>query len=259
VTIPYRVTPTLHVETPSRVFYHRYNEDGYGEHEDGRPFDGTGVGRAWPLLTGERGHHALLAGADPLPFLRAMATATSQGGLMPEQVWDTAPIPERGLFPGRPSGSAMPLIWTHAEFLKLLTATRTGRPIEWLESVAARYRRPRAIAVWHWRAATPLDRLPLGADLLVEEATPFVLHLGVDGWQQVRNLEARPVGLGQYGVRLDPGALGAATASLEFTRYFPEGNRWEGRDDQVRLEGRDQSPEPCCVMPPSTTTVVAVM
>jgi hypothetical protein len=86
-----------------------------------------------------------------------------------------------------------------------------------------------------------------------------VLHLGVDGWQQVRNLEARPVGLGQYGVRLDPGALGAATASLEFTRYFPEGNRWEGRDYQVRLEGRDQSPEPCCVMPPSTTTVVAVM
>jgi glucoamylase len=228
------VEALLRVETPGGAFYHRYNEDGYGEHEDGRPFDGTGVGRAWPLLSGERGHHALVAGADPLPFLRAMAAATSQGGLMPEQVWDAAPIPERGLFPGRPSGSAMPLVWAHAEFLKLLAATRTGRPIEWLESVAARYRRPRAIEVWHWRADTPLERLPLGAELLVEDVAPFVLHLGVDGWQRVHDLEAGPVGLGQYGVRLDPRALGA-TASLEFTRYLPEGGRWEGQDHGVRL------------------------
>jgi len=163
-----------------------------------------------------------------------MAAAISQGGLMPEQIWDAAPIPERGPFPGRPSGSARPLVWTHAEFLKLLTATRTGRPIEWLESVAVRYRRSRAIEVWHWRVDTPFERLPLGTDLLGEDVAPFVLHLGVDGWQRVRDLEARPVGLGQYGVRLDPRALDA-TASIEFTRYLPEGRRWEGRDHQVRL------------------------
>jgi hypothetical protein len=36
--------------------------DGYGEHADGRPFDGTGIGRAWPLLTGERAHYELAAG-----------------------------------------------------------------------------------------------------------------------------------------------------------------------------------------------------
>jgi glucoamylase len=186
------------------------------------------------LLTGERGHYALLVGADPHPFLRAMAAATSQGGLMPEQVWDAAPIPGRGLFPGRPSGSAMPLVWTHAEFLKLLAATRTGRPMEWLGAVAARCRQPRTIEVWHWRVDTPLDRLPFGADLLVEDAVPFVLHLGVDGWQQVRDIEARPAGLGQFGVRLDPRAFGARI-SIEFTRFFPEGLRWEGRDHQVGL------------------------
>ncbi len=27
----------------------------------GAPFDGTGVGRAWPLLTGERAHDELAA------------------------------------------------------------------------------------------------------------------------------------------------------------------------------------------------------
>ena len=44
---------------PAGPAYHRYNGDGYGEHEDGAPFDGTGIGRAWPLLAGERGHFAL--------------------------------------------------------------------------------------------------------------------------------------------------------------------------------------------------------
>ncbi len=56
----------LRVETPTGLFYHRYPEDGYGEHEDGHPFDGTGKGRAWPLLTGERGMAAFLLGEDPL-------------------------------------------------------------------------------------------------------------------------------------------------------------------------------------------------
>ena len=44
----------LKVDLPQGPVWRRYNEDGYGEHEDGRPLDGTGIGRAWPLLTGER-------------------------------------------------------------------------------------------------------------------------------------------------------------------------------------------------------------
>ncbi len=32
-----------------------FDDDGYGEHADGRPFSKTGIGRGWPLLAGERG------------------------------------------------------------------------------------------------------------------------------------------------------------------------------------------------------------
>ena len=71
--------------------------DGYGEAPDGSPFDGTGRGRAWPLLSGERGHYELSAGRDPLPYLRAMAAMTGRCGLIPEQIWDAAPLPERFL------------------------------------------------------------------------------------------------------------------------------------------------------------------
>ena len=60
----------LRTDTPNGPVWHRYSGDGYGEHDDGRAFDGTGIGRGWPLLTGERGHFELCAGNDPLPYLR---------------------------------------------------------------------------------------------------------------------------------------------------------------------------------------------
>ncbi|GEM86642.1 glycoside hydrolase family 15 protein [Meiothermus granaticius] len=233
------VEAMLRVETPSGPFYHRYNHDGYGEHHDGRPFDGVGVGRAWPLLSGERGHYALLAGEDPFPYLWAMAHTASLGGLLPEQVWDTAPIPERGLFPGRPTGSAMPLVWAHAEYLKLFLATQRGRPSEWLEAVAQRYPTPRPPEVLHWRGDAPYPAIPQGKTLLIEGAQPFTLRLGFDGWQGVQELKAAELGLGRYGVRLGP-ELWQNHRLLQFTRHFPGG--WEGRDYAVERSENDGRP-----------------
>ena len=56
-----------------------------------------------------------------------MTQMSGKGGLLPEQVWDSAAIPERGLYPGQPSGSAMPLVWAHAEYVRLLRSRRDGR------------------------------------------------------------------------------------------------------------------------------------
>ncbi|MCB1845215.1 MAG: hypothetical protein KDI09_19770, partial [Halioglobus sp.] len=110
----------LRVETPAGPGWHRYNEDGYGEHEDGSAYDGTGIGRLWPLLTGERGHYALLAGEDPQPYLATMCAMAGTGGMLPEQVWDVDLSRAEHPGAGRPTGSAMPLAWAHAEFIKLL-------------------------------------------------------------------------------------------------------------------------------------------
>jgi glucoamylase len=228
------VDATLRVDTPSGPAYHRYQLDGYGEHENGDPFDGTGVGRAWPLLTGERGYGALLVGDDPLPYLRAMTRMTGPGGLIPEQVWDSEPIPERYLFPGKPSGSAMPLVWAHAEFLKLLAAVH-GRRVELLESVLARYGRTRPEAdTWFWRHEVPVERLPAGRALVVEGARPFRVHFGWDGWQTLGDRESVPLGLARHGVRFEPGEL-AGRGSMEFTRFLHDESRWEGSDHAVRL------------------------
>ena len=71
----------LKVDTPHGACWHRYNNDGYGEHENGDPYDGTGIGRAWPLLTGERGHYEIAAGNmdEAKKHLKAMDSFANYG------------------------------------------------------------------------------------------------------------------------------------------------------------------------------------
>lgn len=228
------VDALLRVETPTGVFYHRYNEDGYGEHADGSPFDGTGIGRAWPLLSGERGHYALDAGDDPLPYLQSMLGSASEGGMIPEQVWDTTSIPARHLEPGRATGSAMPLVWAHAEFLKLALAAKRGAPIERLDAVAKRYRRARRPALVHWRDNSPCLHTPLGTPISIEASEPFELHFGHDGWKDAVDLPSAPGAFGLHGVRLDPKLIGALH-SIEFTRRFLGPRSWEQENWQVAI------------------------
>jgi glucoamylase len=228
----------LRVETPSGPLYHRYNEDGYGEHPDGSAFDGQGVGRAWPLLVGERGHLAMQAGEDPLPYLQTMWNCASAGGLLPEQVWDADPIPSQELVPGRPSGSAMPLLWSHAEFLKLLIARERGRPVEMLRSVEERYALPLPPApeAWHWRDEVPVLRLEAERSLLIEDRQPFTLHLGFDGWKGIEDRVAAAQPFGLWSVLLTASEL-ARHRELNFTRRF--GAVWEGADHAVTLGHSD--------------------
>ena len=232
------VDALLKVSTPSGDHYHRYNNDGYGEHEDGSAFDGYGIGRLWPLLSGERGHLALDAGEDPLEYLRAIANCASTGGLLPEQVWDTTALPERGLFPGRPSGSAMPLVWTHAEFLKLLVAREAGFPVERLRDVEARYASEQPAAEWRWRNETPVAELPPGRELVIESVVPFTLHCGWDGWNDAQDLQAVRGAFGLWLVRFQETEL-SERKTLEFTRRFETG--WEGTDHVVRLQHPPQA------------------
>jgi glucoamylase len=225
----------LRSDTPAGPVWHRYTGDGYGEHPDGGPFDGTGVGRGWPLLTGERGHYALAAGQDPLPFLEAMSAMAGSGGMLPEQVWDEQPLPELGLLPGRPNGSAMPLAWAHGEFVKLASSRALGRPFDRPESLWRRYRgEPPQPGTWVWTPGAPIGSVPFGKALLLLLPRSATFRLGNDGWSQVRELESRELGLGLYGVRLGAADL-ADFSSLEITWYWSEDGHWLGEDFRLRI------------------------
>ena len=91
------VDAVLKVETSYGPCWRRYNHDGYGQREDGEPYNGWGMGRAWPLLTAERGYYELAAGRDPGPYLGALENFSSGIGLIPEQIWDAPDLQSRHL------------------------------------------------------------------------------------------------------------------------------------------------------------------
>ncbi len=226
----------LKVQTPCGPCWHRYNEDGYGEHDDGSAYDGTGRGRAWPLLSGERGHYELCAGRDPLPYLETMARMASAGGMLPEQVWDSAPIPARGLAPGRPTGAAMPLVWAHAEYLKLAASRELKRPFDRPAAVWSRYRGERPqLRRLIWTEQAPLTQIPEGCALTIALRAPGAIRWGLDGWADARDQETRPSALGLHLLDIDTPRLHAGR-TLDFT--YRSGGDWVGQDFHVLVKPR---------------------
>ena len=231
------VDALLKVETPSGSTWHRYNDDGYGEHEDGSPFDGTGIGRGWPLLTGERAHYELAAGRiDAARRLLAMMEAfANEGGLISEQVWGAADIPERELYAGRPSGSAMPLVWAHAEYLKLRRSLRDGRLFDLPPQTAQRYLVEKAVSPrLLWRFNHRIRSLPAGKTLRIETLAATRIHWSADDWNRVQDLPSQDSGLGVHFTDLPTQAL-AAGARIAFTFHWLEADRWEGTDFDVLI------------------------
>lgn len=228
----------LKVDLPSGPCWHRYNADGYGEHDDGRPFDGTGVGRAWPLLTGERAHYELAAGnrngAEAL--LAALEGFASDGHMIPEQVWDAPDIAGRELFRGRPSGSAMPLAWAHAEHIKLLRSLSDGKVFDMPPQPRTRYQ-VQGISARHavWRFNNKCRRVSVGRILRIELLSQAMIHWSVDGWQSTCDSRAQDSGLGIWFADLDTSRL-AAGDSVVFTLYWPGDDKWEGVDYTISIE-----------------------
>jgi glucoamylase len=238
------VDRVLKVETPLGPCWRRYNHDGYGQANDGGPFLGTGVGRAWPLLTGERGHYELACQRDPLPYLHAMERFASTTGLLPEQIWDQPDRPDLHLHLGRPTTAAMPLVWAHAEYLEFLRSVADGRVFTLLPEVAERYGgRPRGLPRLEvWKAHHRPSHVACGPVLRIQCSEPFRLHWSADRWNTATDLESTVTGLGLHYAELStvdrPGGV------LTFTFYWPERESWEGQDYTVRIDGPLAPPLP---------------
>ncbi len=227
----------LKVETPTGPAWHRYNDDGYGEHEDGSPFDGTGIGRAWPLMTGERAHYELAAGRTDVArrLMKTLASFANSGGMISEQIWDAPDIPESELYFGMPSGSAMPLAWAHAEYVKLLRSLKDGHVFDMPECTQERYLRKRVdspLAVWRFNLKC--TKMQIGKTLRIETLASAVIHWSDDEWRTVRDTPTRDSGFGLHLVDLPTSSLPVG-AIVRFTFFWDTAGKWEGKDFAVAI------------------------
>jgi len=222
----------LKLDTPSGPVWHRYNDDGYGEHKDGSPFDGIGIGRAWPLLTGERAHYELAAGHkdEALHLLHTFEAFANEGGLLPEQIWDDKDIPEKELFFACPSGSAMPLVWAHAEYVKLRRSLRDGRVFDTPPQPVQRYLVEKTGSAFAtWRMNLKCQSMPVGRKLRIELLAPALVHWSTDSWQTAHDSQTRETGLGIHLVDLPTQELIDGT-TINFKLHWTKEDRWESND-----------------------------
>jgi len=228
----------LRVKLPSGPGWYRYNGDGYGEHEDGSPFDGWGVGRPWPLLTGERAHYELAAGhvSAAEALLSVMESSTGTSRLIPEQVWDRNDIPERELFAGKASGSACPLVWAHSEYIKLRRSLLDGRIFDTPSYTAERYVNQKVSAKYfNWRFNNKPRTMPCGKKLRILLMDPAMVHWSFDNWQTSYDSHTARSGWNLEHVDLATEKL-ASGRQIVFTLYWKDSGRWEGRDFTVTIE-----------------------
>ena len=230
------VDAVLKVDTPFGPCWHRYNHDGYGQRDDGRPYEGWGKGRAWPLLTGERGMYEIAAKRDPTLYVQSMEKLATSGGLLPEQVWDEEDRPDVHMQLGKPTGSAMPLVWAHAEYIDLLRSSRDKAVFDLIPEVAKRYSRPksRAMKLEIWKPGRQVRKVRKGFSLRIQADRQFTLHLSWDGWKSVEDTSSVQT---RFGVCYVDVGSGNGKKTLVFTFLWKDTGSWEGRDYSISFEG----------------------
>lgn len=228
----------LKTETTKGAIWHRYNEDGYGEHEDGSPYDGTGIGRGWPLLSGERAHYEIVMGNrdKALNLLRCMARFAGVGGMIPEQIWDTTDIPKKNLYNGHSSGSAKPLVWAHAEYISLLRSVIDNKVFNMPPQTHQRYIEQNVKAKYaFWRMNHRLIEMPKGKVLRIQLNLPARVRWTIDDWKTYQDDETADSCL-SMNPELNIFYLDLPTQDLLpgqkaiFTFYWYLSQRWEGKD-----------------------------
>ena len=226
------VDAVLRTDFPAGPCWKRYTHDGYGQRDDGDAFVGWGVGRPWPLLTGERGHYELAAGRDVTPYLRAIERFATSTRLLPEQIWDR---PDRPLLLfGGPTGAAMPLMGAHAEYLKLLRSTADGVIFDLIPEVAERYGKGKIRGpIEIWKPHRQVESITIPCKLRIQMKEPFVLHWTKDEWHHVHDTRSTHTAVGIDFADIDVSATDRAP--VRFTFHWETRGQWEGRDYAVEL------------------------
>jgi glucoamylase len=165
----------LESQTASGPGWHRYgvkaamfgralgSTDGYGDcyapdptkcAPTGAPWypTATGSGHPWPLLDGERAEYDLLTGhiRGAASLTAAMQQMSSGVGLVPEQAWEDPDVPASpygsdprsasiGFTNGKAAGSAAPLIWAQAQYLRLVLDLKARYLLDQPALTRARY------------------------------------------------------------------------------------------------------------------------
>ena len=231
----------LKIETPSGLCWYRYTNDGYGEDKNGNAYTYKGIGRPWPLLTGERAHYEIAAGniKKAISLLKTME-GFAQNYLFPEQIWDSEDIPGKGLIFGRPSGSAMPLTWAHAEYLKLCSSIKNKEVSDTPTITYKRYITQKTLSQYSvWRFKNQIKSIPSQKILRIEIMESALVKWTDNDWKTSQKTKTRDTGLGIH--LADISTENKNPGKIIFTFFWEKGQNWEDQNFEIELTGEGHS------------------
>ncbi len=238
------IDATLKFDNAKGPVWYRYNGDGYGEHVDGGPFDGTGIGRPWPLLTGERAHYEIAAGnfKYATELFKTLENYANDCGLFPEQIWDAEDIPEKDLFTGKPTGGACPLVWAHSEYIKLCRSLKAKKIFDMPHQTMERYVVEKKVSnVVIWNFATQYKFIPKGKVLRIQCLASARVRWSFDNWITFKEIDTLDSGLGVHFADLPTAKLDHGQ-SVSYTFFWHDSKTIEGKEYELSIE-RDRSVE----------------
>ncbi|MBC7695348.1 MAG: glucan 1,4-alpha-glucosidase [Burkholderiales bacterium] len=240
------IDATLKFDHSLGPVWYRYNRDGYGEQVDGSPFNGTGIGRPWPLLTGERAHYEVAAGNynEAERLMRTMENYANETGLFPEQIWDSADIPEFGLYNGKATGSAMPLVWAHSEYIKLCRSIKSKKIFDMPTQTKERYLTQKLTSnIIIWKFSNKYKYIPKGKILRIHCLASATVRWTTDDWQTTSDITTLDSGIGVHFADLPTNNLDHGQ-KIGFTFYWNESKNWENFDYNLCVEKHKQIDKP---------------
>jgi len=237
------IDATLKLDLAQGPLWYRYNGDGYGEQADGKPFNGTGVGRPWPLLTGERAHYEIAAGnysyAEEL--LHTLENYANETGLLPEQIWDSEDKPGFELYRGKASGSAMPLVWAHSEYIKLCRSLKAKQIFDMPAQTKERYLVKQTDSkIFIWNFNNQYRYIPRGKILRIHCLHPATVKWTQDDWKNSQEINTFDSGVGIHYADLLTNELGSGH-KIAYTFFWHETQTWENENYNLSIDKEVQA------------------
>jgi glucoamylase len=165
-----------------------------------------------------------------------MEDFSNQGGMITEQIWDADDLPDGRMKRGCPTGAAMPLCWSHAEYVSLVRSRHDGVCFDRIEPA---YRRYVVIPVQSryeiWTARHPLRRMSRGKILRIILAAQATVVWSTGGGARTNLLDTIQESSLNLWFADFPTADWAAGSAFTFTLFWKRDQRWEGRDWQVNI------------------------
>ncbi len=169
-------------------------------------------------------------------------------------------LPAEGMYLGKSAGSAQPLVWAHAEYLKLLRSEPDGKIFDTIPVVEQRYavaedKRSFRSMVEIFQVARPITSVPAGFTLRILDRSRFEVVYTLDDWKTVEHESSQSVGFPGFVADIAaPAMADGAPNKIVFTLHWPadaaDAERWLGHNCYVEI-----TPDKPPTMPATTKPV----